>query len=143
MTKKLDDIDMRMIQLLRQNARTPLVKIAKQVGLSRSATQERLTRLEDHGIIAGYTVRFSPPDETITQSWIFLKLAPGLRCSVVVPALLRHSEVRLCHSIAGEIDVILRVEVDSNTALAALRERLIAEDGVAEVVTAPVLELHT
>ena len=55
--KTLDATDRKLIALLQDNARLSTVALAKAVGLSRSAVQERVHRLESAGVIAQYTVR--------------------------------------------------------------------------------------
>ena len=142
MGKPLDKIDQQMIRLLRANARTPLVAIAKSIGLSRSATQERLKRLEDRGVIAGYTIVFKPPEASTLQAWIILCFDPGYACANVVPAILALPEVRLCHSLAGSMDLLLQVETSSSRDLGRLREQLTAIEGIGRATTAPVLEAH-
>ena len=72
MAKKLDQIDENILRTLRDNARTPIVTLAKAIGLSRSATQERLARLEKSGTIAGYTIRFRELEESEIRVWMFL-----------------------------------------------------------------------
>ncbi len=52
----LDEKDKILIAKLRRNARESLVGLARSVGLSRSATQERMRRLEREGVIKAYTV---------------------------------------------------------------------------------------
>src|SRR5256885_1234973 len=54
--RSLDDTDRKMIALLRANARTPTAALARSLGLSRSAVQERLRRLERDQVIRGYTL---------------------------------------------------------------------------------------
>jgi Lrp/AsnC family transcriptional regulator, leucine-responsive regulatory protein len=52
----LDDKDEALLLALERDARASVVALAREIGLSRSATQERLGRLERSGAIAGYTV---------------------------------------------------------------------------------------
>src|SRR5258705_13663603 len=54
--RSLDDTDRKLIALLRANARTPTAALARTLGLSRSAVQERLRRLERDQVIRGYTL---------------------------------------------------------------------------------------
>ncbi|HEY1386577.1 MAG TPA: AsnC family transcriptional regulator, partial [Dongiaceae bacterium] len=54
--RNLDDTDRRLISLLRANARMPTAALGRHLGLSRSAVQERLKRLERDGVITGYTI---------------------------------------------------------------------------------------
>jgi DNA-binding Lrp family transcriptional regulator len=53
----LDDIDERLLALLREDARQSIAHLAKALGISRGQIYSRLSRLEDAGIVAGYTVR--------------------------------------------------------------------------------------
>jgi Lrp/AsnC family transcriptional regulator for asnA, asnC and gidA len=56
----LDEIDLKILEILRENARTPYVEIAKQVGLTDVAIIKRIKRLESRGIIKKYTVIVDP-----------------------------------------------------------------------------------
>jgi DNA-binding Lrp family transcriptional regulator len=141
MTKPLDDIDRHLLALLRANARTPLTTLAKRVGLSRSAAQERLARLEKNGTIARYTVQLTRGVHTV-RAWIQVRFSEGRRCTDVVPAILERPEVRLCHSLVGPVDLLLHVEVVDTQALLALREHLAGLPGVAKVDTATLLQAH-
>src|SRR6476619_7134026 len=59
--QQLDEIDRRLLAELRADGRLTHVALAARVGLSRSAVQERVARLERTGVIAGYTVRVGEP----------------------------------------------------------------------------------
>lgn len=142
MAKSLDEIDTKLVSLLRENARTPLVGLAHQIGLSRSSTQERLKRLETHGIIKGYTVRFADPADTAMRAWIMVKFELGFSCDQVVPDILKHHEVRLCHAIAGPIDLLILVETADHATLSGLRDSFVRHPGISEATTAPVLIRH-
>lgn len=56
-TIELDRLDIAILEALQENARTPLSEVGRRVGLSQPATSERVKRLEDRGILAGYTAR--------------------------------------------------------------------------------------
>ena len=56
----MDDTDHRLIALLRQDARLPLAALAAKLGVSRGTVANRLRRLEDDGVVVGYTVRLRP-----------------------------------------------------------------------------------
>jgi DNA-binding Lrp family transcriptional regulator len=56
MSASLDTLDRQLIELLKVNARLPMVKLAKALGCARSTVQLRLNALEDSGVITGYTV---------------------------------------------------------------------------------------
>ena len=141
MRRHLDQLDEHILRLLRRDGRMPIVTLADTIGLSRSATQERLARLERAGTIEGYTIKLGASAD-VTCAWLLVRLSPGRACATLVPTLLERSEVRTCHSVAGDIDLIMRVEVADAAALLQLREDLAQLEGVASVITAPILRVH-
>lgn len=56
----LDDVDRHILTLLQQDGRMPVKTLAEQIGLSAPGTSERLRRLEDRGVIRGFTVDAEP-----------------------------------------------------------------------------------
>lgn len=142
MNKRLDVKDRELLALLRANARLPVVALAKALGLSRSATQERLQRLESSGTIQGYTVLVRHEDTPAVLAWMRLKLKPGVACAEVTARVLAAHEVKLCHSLAGPTDMLVLVELSALDGLSDVRDRMAAITGVAEVETAPVLAVH-
>lgn len=136
--KTLDDIDRQLIALLQDNARLSTVALAKAVGLSRSTVQERLQRLESGGVIAQYTVRLGSGGDPL-QAWLLIRYADGFSCDDVMPLLTQLPQVRFCHSVAGEIDLMVLVQAPTPGALADLREAVMSMKGVDDVTTVPVL----
>ncbi|MEL7608120.1 MAG: Lrp/AsnC family transcriptional regulator [Bacillota bacterium] len=57
---ELDDIDIKILSILTDNSRASFVAIAKEVGLSRVAIQQRVRALEEKGIIKKYTIILNP-----------------------------------------------------------------------------------
>jgi Lrp/AsnC family transcriptional regulator, leucine-responsive regulatory protein len=140
--KPLDPKDIRLIELLRSNGRMPLVALARELGLSRSAAQERLQRLEQHGVIRGYTALVAWPDEGAIDVWFTIKFETGVQCQQVMPLILAMSEVRLFHALAGDIDGLIRAVARDTAAASALRDRLAELPGIGSVVTRLVLAAH-
>jgi DNA-binding Lrp family transcriptional regulator len=139
--RRLDEIDEHLLSLLEKNARKPVVKLAKAVGLSRTAVQGRLARLEDEGIIRGYTiVRRRGPEHAPVRALLLLSI--GTRpCATVIRRFEDWPEVAACWSVAGPtIDAVLMVEASSNEALGDVRARLAEVPGVTSIATAPVLK---
>lgn len=137
----LDEIDGQIIALLEANGREPATKLAAKVGLSRSAVQERVARLERDGIIAGYTIRIGGAQPSGIEAYLILQL-DGPVCRRVAPQLGDIPEVRTVVSITGELDMLVRARVADMAALAALAERVSRIRDVKSVVTAPVLTVH-
>lgn len=130
----LDDIDRRILGELQADGRLTHVALAARVGLSRSAVQERVARLEREGVILGYTVRLGRPAS-----------APGLRAYLlvrggashdrVVRAVQAFPEVKVADSVSGDIDLVLQLEVERIEALNGIRDELAKMPGVVSTQT--------
>ena len=59
----MDETDQQLLSLLRKDARTSVATLANKLGVSRGTVTNRITRLEDNGIIVGYTVRLRPDSQ--------------------------------------------------------------------------------
>jgi Lrp/AsnC family leucine-responsive transcriptional regulator len=116
-----DEIDRRIALLLMSDGRTTLRSLADATGLSVSAVQARVRRLESAGVIRGYAADVDPEA-------IGLPLAALVAVTPLDPAseydipdrLAGLSEVESCHSVAGEDSFVLFVRVASPSALEAL-----------------------
>lgn len=138
--RKLDAIDQHLLTLLEGNARLPIVTLAKKIGLSRSATQDRLAKLEDQQAIRKYTiVRGDASPAPGIRSILLMKIEVR-PCEQVLRQFRDWPEVLLCWSVASPlIDAVLLVETADAPALGDLRERLASLPGAGEITTAPVL----
>jgi DNA-binding Lrp family transcriptional regulator len=67
--------------------------------------------------------------------------ADGFSCDDVMPLLAQLPAVQLCHSVAGETDLLVLVHAETPTTLADLREHIAAFKGVDDVTTMPVLRV--
>ena len=63
----MDDLDHKILQLLAENARMPVKDIAQQVSLTSPAVSSRIRKLEQDGIIGGYTDGSFKPNNNITR----------------------------------------------------------------------------
>ena len=142
MKKTLDPIDLKLIEMLSENARRSLVGLAKGLGLSRSATQERLERLQTSGVICGYTAVVRWPDDTGIEAWLTVTLGEGVKCAQVVPGILKLTGIRLCHAVAGNLDLLVRVTLPKADDVSEVRDAVAVIGGVANVTTHLVLAEH-
>lgn len=137
--RPLDETDEKLLALLEQNARRPVVALAKAVGLSRTAVQDRLARLEDSGAIAAYTIVRGEEKRAAVSAVLMVRIATR-PCEAVLRRFSDWPEIKALWSVAGPtVDAILTVETDDSESLGDLRERLASVPGVADIVTAPVL----
>lgn len=116
-----DPIDEGIVRAMCADARTTLADLSAAVGLSVSAVQTRLRRLESRGVITGYRAMVEPAavGKPLAAFVEITPLDPGQPDNA--PELLEHlTEIEACHSIAGEASYILFVRVASPRHLESL-----------------------
>jgi Lrp/AsnC family leucine-responsive transcriptional regulator len=116
-----DEIDAGIVREVSGNARATLAELSGAVGLSVSAVQTRLRRLEARGVITGYRalVDAEAVGKPLAAFVEITPLDPGQPDNA--PELLEHlTEIEACHSIAGDASYILLVRVASPRHLESL-----------------------
>lgn len=104
---ELDAYDLRILDILQRDARTPLAEIGRRIHLSQPSVAERVRRLEEAGVIQGYAARVDPMKLGYTIH-AFIRVAkhhnrPVDRWAAEQP------EVIECHTITGDDCAVLRV----------------------------------
>jgi Lrp/AsnC family leucine-responsive transcriptional regulator len=98
----LDDPNLRLIAELQQDARLSFAELGRRVGLSSPAVAERMTRLEEDGVITGYHAEVDPRALGYTLGAI-VRIRPAPReLHKVAELAQRTPEVVECHRITGE-----------------------------------------
>lgn len=134
----MDRFDEKILQLLRENARQSVSAIAERVNLSRSAVTERIKKMEDSGQIRGYQVLLSQSmADAVT---VYLELSYGeLKCVDIAHRLRQIPEVKVCHGIAGDTDMLLTIQAGSMARVHQIRDLIAGIDGVGKIKTHVVL----
>jgi Lrp/AsnC family transcriptional regulator, leucine-responsive regulatory protein len=139
--RSVDDVDRSILTMLRANGRETSSAIARKVGLSRAAVHQRVARLERDGIITGYTALVYRPEGGAVTAIVMINLdAP--KYGEVATELAGWPEVRACWSVAGERDMAILVDVDSNDALMDVNRRLNQLSAVRDTATHVALRTH-
>jgi DNA-binding Lrp family transcriptional regulator len=110
---ELDDVDLRILELLSEDARRTITDIAARVSLSAAPVKRRLERLERIGVIAGYTVvldhgRIGPAIDAFTE----LRFAGSTDIDDILDPIKELPEVREIFLTAGDPDALIRIRVD-------------------------------
>jgi Lrp/AsnC family leucine-responsive transcriptional regulator len=121
----LDETDARILSALIDNARISLADLARKIGLSSPSISERIKRLEEAGVIGGYTVKINPEALGLPLSaWLRIRPIPG-QLQKVVEILRDLSEIVECDRITGEDCFIARAHVRSVEDLETLIDKII------------------
>lgn len=130
----MDAIDRNILKVLQADARTSLAQIGQAVGLSASPCWERIRKMEQAGVIEGYTVRLNPQalglgDTVLVQLTLDSHTDNTLEKFGEVLATI--PEVIEAYLVSGEYDYLLRVAVqDTRDYERLLREKLYKIKGI-------------
>jgi DNA-binding Lrp family transcriptional regulator len=126
----MDAIDEKLLFALRDNARASTARLARLVGRSRTSVQSRLERLERDGVIVGYSVRVAPEHELgAVRAHVMIKAGPK-ESRAVTAALKAIPQVRVLHSVSGDVDLIAVAATASVAEMDEVIDRIGALDGV-------------
>lgn len=124
-TSLLNDVNIRLLHLLAEDARLNASELARRVGMSAPAVRERIGRLEQAGVIRGYRLDIDPAAIGLPVSaWIRIRPGPG-QLPKIADLAGRLPEVTECHRISGEDCILIKVHVPTIEALEGILDRFL------------------
>ena len=121
----VDAVDRKLLDALERNARTPMADLSRLVGLSPQSTADRVRRLEDIGVIAGFTVKLDRAALGLPIA-AYIRIRPAMgelpRVAELVAAI---PEMVECDRVTGDDCFIAKVYVASVEDLERVIDRLI------------------
>ena len=136
----VDDIDRRIVALLRENARRSFQDIGARVALSAPAVKRRVDRLEADGVIRAYAAVLEPGAMGWpTHAVVALYCEGRMAASEVRDAVERHPEVEAAYTVAGEASAVVHVRARDTAHLEETLERIRDHPGVTRTQTQIVL----
>ena len=121
----VEEIDRQIVSLLCRDGRMSYTELARRTGLSVSAAHQRVRRLEQRGVIKGYTAVIDADDAGLPLT-AFVSIKPfDPAAPDDAPQRLAHlTSIEACHSVAGEENYILKVRVSSPVELEELLQQI-------------------
>ena len=124
-TALLDSYGRMLLDELQANARLSLAELSRRIGLSPTATAERLKQMEETGILRGFTAEIDR-EALGLEVMAFIRMScPGQHYHRFVEYVQTLEEVRECHHLTGGDDFLLKVTTTSMADLEALIEALL------------------
>ncbi|HZP77768.1 MAG TPA: Lrp/AsnC family transcriptional regulator [Pseudolabrys sp.] len=121
----LDSVDVRILDALAADARTSVADLARSVGLSAPSVAERIRRLEEAGVIEGYTLLVNPKALGLpVAAWLRVRPIPG-QLQKVASLLQDLPEIVECDRITGEDCFIARAHLRTIDDLEKLIDKII------------------
>ncbi len=136
----MDEIDYKLMSLLRQDARLTVAALSAKLKVSRGTVTNRIRRLEDDGVIVGYTVRLRPDvQHNAIKAWMSIAV-DGNQTRAVIASLLGEPGVATLHDTNGRWDLLAELRAETLQELAKVLERIRLLKGISNTETSIHLE---
>ena len=135
----MDNLDRRLLALLRENARSSIAALAKELGVARGTVQNRLARLERDGTVVGYSVRLKPQVEEHRIRALMTIAVEGNRIDMVIASLRGDPAVGALHSTNGRWDIVAELRADSLASFDQVLGRIRQLEGISSTETSLLL----
>jgi DNA-binding Lrp family transcriptional regulator len=130
LTSRIDDLDHRLIALLRAEPRLGLMEASRRLGVARGTVQARLAKLEERGVILGYGPEVDPAGLGYPMlAFVFLQIAQG-RLTEAVAVLDSTPEVLEATATSGPSDLLCRVVAQDTEHLQEIVNRLLSNNAI-------------
>jgi len=138
----MDAIDQQLLSLLRKDARTSVATLAHKLGVSRGTVTNRVAKLENTGIIVGYTLRLRPdaqPSEI--RAWMSVAVE-GNETRSVIASLMGEPGVATLSDTNGRWDLLAELRAANLADLSQVLERIRLVRGISSTETSIHLQTY-
>jgi DNA-binding Lrp family transcriptional regulator len=138
----MDETDHQLLSLLRQDARLSIADLSHKLAVSRGTVTNRITKLEDAGVIVGYTVRVRPDvQHNVIKAWMSIAVE-GNQTRVVIASLLGEPNIATLHDTNGRWDLLAELRAENLQELGKTLERIRLVKGISNTETSIHLETY-
>ena len=138
----MDETDRQLLSLLRQNARLSIADLSHKLAVSRGTVTNRITKLEDAGVIVGYTVRVRPDvQRNDIKAWMSIAVE-GNQSRSVIASLLGEPNVATLHDTNGRWDLLAELRAETLQDLGKTLERIRLVKGISNTETSIHLDTY-
>jgi DNA-binding Lrp family transcriptional regulator len=132
----MDEIDERLIALLREDSRTPNVQLAEELGITEGTVRARIKRLSEDGIIRYFTIRTASRN---IKALIEVQVEVNVHTSQIARQIMDMHEVEAVYEVAGAVDIIAVVDVMTMSELNDVIEEIRSHGSIIATQTKMVL----
>ncbi|MCQ5337107.1 MAG: HTH-type transcriptional regulator LysM [Candidatus Methanomethylicia archaeon] len=102
--KNIDDIDLKILSILKNDSRTPYTKIAEELNISEAAVRKRIEKLRNEGVIKKFTIEVDLGERV--QALILISVLPSYPNPTIAQAIKKINGIEQVYEVAGEVDII-------------------------------------
>ena len=132
----MDETDERLISLLREDARTPNVQLARELGITEGTVRARVKRLVDDGTIRSFTIRTASRN---IKALVQVQIEVNVHTSQIARQIMDMPAVEAVYEVAGNVDIIAVVDVSTMEELNDVIEEIRSHGSIIATQTIMVL----
>ena len=135
----IDNLDKRILEILRRDSRKPFVEVANQLGVSEGTVRSRVHRMTEEGIIRGFTIKTSSKN---VKALVEIRIDVNADTEAIAKELASYEGVTEVFEVTGDQDIIALVDVESSQKLNDIIEKVRRYDSVLSTRTRLILKEH-
>jgi DNA-binding Lrp family transcriptional regulator len=108
MTEEMDEKDVVILEVLREDSRTPMGQIGERIGISKATVSRRIAKLEEDGVIANYSLDIDPSKLDVLRSMLCIQVL-GPSVSHVIDELKKYEEIKYIYKAFGDHHLVCEV----------------------------------
>ncbi|AMH93884.1 MAG: Lrp/AsnC family transcriptional regulator [Candidatus Methanomethylophilus sp.] len=135
----IDNLDKRILEIMKKDSRCPYVEIADKLGVSEGTVRSRVHRMTEEGIIRGFTIKTSSKN---VKALVEVKIDVNTDTEAIARELSTYDGVTEVFEVTGDQDIIAIVDVESSQSLNEIIERVRRYDNVLSTRTRLILKEH-
>ncbi|MCD6563205.1 MAG: Lrp/AsnC family transcriptional regulator [Thermoproteales archaeon] len=134
----MDEVDRKIIRILRENSRTPFKEIAKRLNMTEGAVRYRVKSLINKGVIKRFTIELGSNGGV--SSLIYVKTSEKADLKALCSRILKNDDVEKIYEVTGEYDLVVLVRTSSIHNLNNIIDKIRAEEGVVTTISSLILQ---
>ncbi len=138
---RIDEVDLKLLKLLKENSRMSYARLADTLGISESAVRKRVSKLKRSGIIKKFTIEYELANEV--RAVILVKTTPPKPVPEVSSQIIKIEGVETVYEVTGDNDIIVMVRVQSIAEVNKCIDKIRSIPGVASTNTMIILRVWT
>ena len=139
----VDAIDVKILEVLQENARVSISELSRKINLSLSAASDRLKKLEAAGVIRQYTAVLDPAAmDRELNAYMMINVDNSGSITELIKLIGQSEEILEAYFVAGDCDYILRIATKNTATLAELVNKVKAVKSVKRTETTILLNKY-
>ena len=135
----IDNLDKRILEIMKKDSRCPYVEIAEKLGVSEGTVRSRVHKMTEDGIIRGFTIKTSSKN---VKALVEVRIDVNTDTEEIARKLSEYDGVTEVFEVTGDQDIIAIVDVEASQSLNEIIERVRRYDNVLSTRTRLILKEH-